>query len=276
MKLSAVVLTLNEEKNIQNCIKSLRQISDDIWIVDSFSTDKTKKICISENVKFIENKFVNYAQQRNFALNLKGIQHDWIAMFDADEEIGLELALEIQNFLPKQNTDLVMIRRHDFFFNKSIKYSGGYPTWGARLFRKGRVGVKRAVNEQFQVVGETAYLNNTFNHHPFRSGMRHWLERHVKYAQLEAMEFKRERITKSTFEDLFASGKIKRRAALKRLIYSLPLRPIIVFLSFYIFKKGFIDGRAGFYYCLLKFFYECMISMFRIEIKLSKSKIDNK
>src|ERR1051326_8869164 len=101
--LSIVIITYNEEKNIQRCLDSVRSFADEIVVVDSFSTDNTKKICLGYGVRFIEQSFLGYIEQKNFALDQA--THDYVLSLDADEAVSSTLATSIRNAKERTNAD---------------------------------------------------------------------------------------------------------------------------------------------------------------------------
>ena len=132
-ELSALVLTYNEEDHIAECLESINWI-ERIVVVDSFSEDKTKKICQQyDNVDFFENEFNDFASQRNFGL--EKIKTDWVFVIDADERVTSELKNEIIETLNNPTAAGYEIARKNYFLGKWIKYCGWYPDYTLRLFK---------------------------------------------------------------------------------------------------------------------------------------------
>jgi glycosyltransferase involved in cell wall biosynthesis len=270
MKFSVVILTYNEEVNIQDCINSVKSLSDDIVVLDSYSTDETAFIAESEGAKVIKNHFEGYATQRNFALSNIDYQYEWLLMIDADERLSDTLIDELASLLEKDLVGYSMLncRRHDYFMGRWLKHSSGYPTWFARAFKVGECSVVREINEEYQSSGKTFSLTEHLDHYSFSKGTSEWYLKHNTYSSMEAeLIYKKSNIF--NFKDLFVRDFSLRRKAQKALIYSLPFRPVLVFFIFYIYKRGFMDGKAGFYFCLMKFVYEIMISTKVVELKTS-------
>lgn len=268
MYFSVLILTLNEEINLPGCIESVRPC-DDIILLDSFSHDRTEEIAKAMGCTFIRREFDNYASQRNFGMNQIQFKHQWVMMLDADERITPELWHELNTLLPNLNSDVCMlrVRRKDLFCGKWIKHSSGYPTWFGRVFRPGLVTVKRAINEEYHTNGQTAYLQEHLIHFPFNKGMSFWIERHNRYSTLEAATLIQEIREDFNLTQIFSSNPVKRRKAYKQLAYRLPARPLLVFLYLCFFRKGFMDGKAGLFYCILRSFYEYMIDMKVLELR---------
>jgi len=256
---SVVILTYNEEINIEECINSVKGFSNDIVVLDSFSEDETIIKAQQAGARIIENKFVGYASQRNFALNKISYKNDWVFMLDADERFSLELIEELNSLLKTENLTMLRCRRRDMFLGKWLKRSSGYPTWFARCFKIGFCTVEREINEEYITEGDVLNLQSHLEHFPFNKGVEEWFTRHNQYSTMES-EIILQKGNKINFKDLFSIDPTLKRAAQKALVYNLPMRPLWVFIIFYFIKRGFLDGKAGFYYCLMKFNYELMIS----------------
>jgi glycosyltransferase involved in cell wall biosynthesis len=256
---SVVILTYNEVINIEDCINSVRKFSNDIVVLDSFSEDETVIKAQQVGARIVENEFVGYASQRNFALNKISYKNDWVFMLDADERFSLEMIKELNSVLDIENLTMLRCRRKDMFLGKWLKRSSGYPTWFARCFKVGFCKVEREINEEYVTEGEVYNLQSHLEHLPFNKGVEEWFNRHNQYSTMES-KIILQKSNKIKFKDLFAKDPSLKRAAQKALVYNLPMRPVWVFVIFYFIKLGFLDGRAGFYYCLMKFNYELMIS----------------
>ena len=265
--IAAVILTFNEELNILKCINSL-SFCNTVIVLDSHSTDNTKLLAKNAGADVIERKFDNYASQRNFALCSVPKKYSWILMVDADELITPPLEDEILEVIQSgKNIDIFRVRRKDFFQGKWIKYSSGYPTWFPRLFKNGKVKVKREINEEYLCKGEEAYLNEHLFHYPFSKGLNWWFSKHNKYSDMEAKLMLSEVNEKLYLSNLFSSSPVVRRKAQKRLSYKIPFRPLFVFFVFYILRGGFLDGVKGYAFCRMRMIYESMIDLKFKEIK---------
>ena len=265
--ISAVILTYNEQNIIHDCLRNL-QFVDEILIFDSFSTDNTIEIAKKFNVKVKYRKFDNYASQRNEALKHVNQECDWILMIDADEIVTESLKNEILNVIISNNDiSMFRVRRKDMFEGKWLKYSSGYPTWFPRLFKKGHVFVEREINEEYITKGKTLNLKNHLIHYPFNKGLHWWFIKHNNYSQMEALVMVQEVAMPLNISLLLSADPTKRRKFYKRLSYHLPFRPFIVFISFYFFKLGFLDGLKGYVFCRMRMIYESMIQLKFNEIK---------
>ncbi|HHY0530091.1 TPA: glycosyltransferase family 2 protein [Vibrio parahaemolyticus] len=267
---SVVILTFNEEKNIRKCISSVKKFSNDIVVLDSFSTDNTETIAKELGVRVVKNKFNGYASQRNFALDGINFQHSFLMMLDADERLTESLGNEILNSLySSPQAAMFLCRRKDYFQNGWLKRSSGYPTWFPRVFKIGYCRVHREINEEYVCEGETVNLRSHLNHYPFNKGLNEWFSKHNRYSDMEA-ELLCSGNNRLSIKGLFSQDPLIRRKNLKSFIYKLPGRPLIVFIIFYFIKLGFLDGKAGFRFCLLKLIYELMISLKASEIRRLK------
>ncbi|WP_405380799.1 glycosyltransferase family 2 protein [Maribacter sp. LLG6340-A2] len=268
--ISALILTYNEENILEKNLKNLDFV-DHILIFDSYSTDQTIEISKAFNATVIQRKFDNYASQRNAALDSIPKEYEWILMIDADEIVTPELRDEIiaKTSIPNSNT-MYRVRRKDMFRDKWIKQSSGYPTWFPRLFKNGCVKVEREINEEYVTTGKEALLDNHLIHYPFNKGMHWWFAKHNKYSQMEAIKMLEEMKEPFDYKLLFSKDPIKKRKAQKRLSYKIPFRPQFVFFAFFILKRGFLNGSAGYEFCKLRKTYEYMI-----QVKVDELKYEN-
>ena len=273
MRVSTLILTLNEERNLQHCISSLSWC-DDIVVLDSFSTDSTEQIAKSAQVRFYQRSFDDYAAQRNYGLTEIQYKHPWVLMVDADEMVSPSLANEIsqKTSAGKEDITLYHMRRKDYFQGKWIKYSSGYPTWFGRLIRLGKVFVQRPINEEYHTQGQKGYLKAHLHHYPFNNGLNRWVEKHNRYSKMEAELITSSKRNKYKWKDMISKDPVVRRQTTKSIVYRIPGRPLLIFCALYILRGGFRDGKAGLNYCLLKAFYEFLISCKVQEIKFEKSR----
>ena len=267
MQYSVLILTKNEQVNIGGCLDSLD--SDDIWILDSMSEDGTIDIAKAHGVNIVERKFDNYKNQRNYGLSLP-FKNNWILMLDADERLPTTLADELPNFLADldENVGMVSVLRRDYLFGKWLKGASGYPSYFPRLFKKGAVVVEREINEQYRSGSYKSILTKRFyiEHYPFNKGVYEWLEKHNNYSSMETnVLYTNKSLSLVPHFDYFTF-----RSMMKRIIYRLPGRPILVFLILYFFRGGFLAGKSGLLFCSLRLSYEIQISAKLAEKKYLK------
>ncbi len=224
-KLSAVIITYNEEKNIKNCISSLQKVADEIIVLDSFSTDKTEEICRKAGTEFHQHKFDGYGAQKNRAVQLAS--HDWILSLDADEVLSEELIEEIKIFKQdKQPAENYRFNRLNFFCGKALRHVW-QPDYKTRLWKKNTSEwTDKNLHETFVPNKNTTIktLKGNLLHYSFES-----INQHIAQINL---------FSEIAAKELFDKNK---KAGIK-----LFTSPITAFLKQYIFKGGFLDGYYGF------------------------------
>ncbi len=262
MTISVLILTLNEEENLPNCLASLGWC-DDVVVLDSYSSDKTEQLAAEGGASFFQRRFDNYAAQRNYGLSEISYKYDWLLMVDGDEAVPPELVAEMEKMVGSGNEKITIyrMRRKDFFLGKWIKRSSGYPTWFGRLMKIGYVRVERSINEEYVTDGEIGYLQEHLHHYPFNKGFSAWLEKHNSYSSMEAELLVQNNSNKPNLKELRSKDPALRRRAVKSIVYRLPGRPLLMFLALYFFRGGILDGRAGLTFCTLRAFYEYMINL---------------
>jgi len=256
-----VVLTYNEELNIERCLDSVAWC-DDVVVLDSHSVDRTTAIARERGARVLTRRFDDYAGQRNYALKQIEYKHPWVLMLDADEVVPPELSREMVKVVATAGEHITMfrMRRKDFFLGRWLRYSTSYSTlWFGRLVRVGRVWVERSVNEEYHTDGEVVALKGALEHYPFNRGFREWFEKHNRYSSMEAELRYRQGVGRWQWRDFRDPDPVIRRKVLKAVVYSLPARPLVMFGGRYFIHGGMLDGRAGLTFCLLKSVYEYMI-----------------
>lgn len=223
-KISAVIITKNEEKNIAQCLQSLIEVVKEIVVIDAYSTDKTIEIAEKIGAKVFQKEWKGYSQNKNFGNDLA--KNDWILSIDADEVLSPELITSIHE-LTLENSKVYSFNRLNNYCGQWIKYSNWHPDWKIRLFNKKQVTwsgdfvhEKLTFDKHITVVR----LAGLLYHYSYQNSEDHW-QRIEKYAQLSAQQ-------------LFQDGK-------KATFVKLWLSPIARFIKTYFFKKGFLDGKAG-------------------------------
>lgn len=263
MNVSILILTLNEEVNLPRCLASVGW-SDDIVVLDSFSSDQTEGIARAANVRFIQRKFDNWSSHQNWAVQNIEFRHPWVYYSDADEVMPAELVNEVCQVTsgPDVREVLFRVRFKAMFMGTWIKRSSLYPTWVARLFRPNRVHWERETNPIAVADGPEGKLREHFLHFSFNKGMTHWFDKHNSYSSYEASEtIKAKKTISLDIRGLESCDPVRRRRALKELSFRLPARPVVKFVYMYLVRFGFLDGRAGLTYCLLQAIYEYMICL---------------
>lgn len=266
---SVIVLTYNEELNIGRCLDSV-DWCDDVVVLDSLSTDSTQEIAAGKNARVVVRSFDNYANQRNHALTEIQYKYTWVLMLDADEVVPEDLQRELESVLMNAGSDVTMfrMRRKDYFMGTWLKRSTSYGSLRfGRLMRLGRVWVERSINEEYHTDGSIRDLQAALVHYPFNKGLGAWIEKHNRYSSMEAELIVNGGGGEWNWADLISSDPVRRRKALKALVYALPGRALLMFIGRYFVTGGILDGRAGFTFCVLKSYYEylivCKVSVLR-------------
>jgi glycosyltransferase involved in cell wall biosynthesis len=260
MSVSVLILTLNEESNIGECLESLAW-SDDIVVLDSLSNDATCRIAQERGARIVTRPFDNWSAHQNWAVSNIQFRHPWVLYLDADERCSAELRDEVlERAQPQAPIAALRLRRKDYFMGRWLKHAQLYPTWLIRLFRPERIRYERLVNPIAVVDGAIGELQGHIIHYPFSHGIGHWIARHNRYSDMEALEATKVHDGGGRHGGLWASDPNERRRALKDIFFRLPARPVLKFLYYYCWRRGFLDGRAGLSYASLQAIYEYMIS----------------
>ena len=229
VKLSVVIITFNEEKNIARCVNSVREIADEVVVVDSFSKDRTEEICRELNVKFVQHAFAGHIEQKNYAITQAAFPH--ILSLDADEALSPELVAAIKAVKNNWQADGYFLNRLTNYCGQWIKHSGWYPDRKLRLWdsRKGAWG---GTNPHDKFIMEpnarVKYLSCDLLHYSFYTITQH-VEQVNKFTSIGAQQ-------------LFNKGK-------KPTAYQLFLKPSLKFFLSYVLKRGFLDGFYGYTIC---------------------------
>lgn len=266
---SIVILTLNEEANIAECIRSCMWWCDDIHLLDSGSTDRTQEIAAAMGVTVHVNPFKSFGHQRNWAIDNIPCKHRWHFHLDADERFTPELVAEMLSEIgPDGNKSphgAYLVPNKIIFLGKWLKYSGGYPAYQVRLFKP---MICRFIDfghgQREQCRGSVARLVQPYIHLSFSKGLVEWFTKHNKYSTRESDEGILVRAgSKPTLKQFFGDDPVARRRTFKNFSYFLRGRSLWRFLYSYFYRLGFLDGFVGFHYCAMIAMYE-----FWIEIKI--------
>lgn len=269
--LSVIILTHNEEKHIGRCLASLQPITSQVFIVDSFSTDRTVEIARSMGAVVVQNPWSTYAVQFNYGITNTPFRTAWLMRMDADEYILPELASEINQRLATLPTDVsgVYVKRRVMFMNRWIRHGGYYPIWLLRLWRQGQgICEQTWMDEHIKLANHTnsgssvpspaktvQFTHDLVDHN--LNNLTWWTQKHNNYATREVIDLLNIRYnfdeTVRVSPRLFGAQE-ERKRYLKERYASLPLftRPIIYFLFRYVVQLGFLDGRRGFIWHFLQ------------------------
>lgn len=261
--ISVIVLTYNESVNIRKCLEHL-EWADDVVSVDSGSTDDTLALAktVRPGIRIFSHAFVDFGEQRNWAIQNTSPCHEWILFVDADEFVPAELAEEIGQLIRSSNGIVGgYIAGRNFFLGRWLKHCTYFPSYQLRLLKKGRVTFRKEGHGQREITaGPLTYLKASWRHEGFSKGVAEWIQRHNRYSTEEAELLQSLRMVRLSLTDCCSRDPMVRRRALKRLGARLPCRPLVRFLYTYIWRRGFLDGRAGFLFCLLQMSYDIQIA----------------
>ncbi|MEM8739297.1 MAG: glycosyltransferase family 2 protein [Planctomycetota bacterium] len=258
-RVSVLILTKNEEKNIASCIRSCSW-SDDIVVLDSCSEDSTREIAKRfSNVRVIVRPFDTEYLHRNFGLHEIDYRHPWVYICDADERLPVGLIDEMAcRILDDDGVAAYQLRYKNMFMGRWLRHATSYPVWIMRLVRPRRVSYEeRATNVHPVVDGKLGRLSEHFIHYSFNLGLRRWFEKHNFYSDAEAEELTRVRTTSFLAETRsMLRGELSRRRWMKNTSFRLPFRGRLRWLVDYLLRRGWSDGVAGYTYCRLICLYE--------------------
>lgn len=249
MPISVIVLTYNEENNIEDCLKSVDGCVKEIFIVDSFSTDKTLAIARKYTDLIYQHRFQNYSAQRNWAQDNLAITSEWIFHLDADERATPELLDNLSRLFSQLriDADAFLVSRRTIFRNRWIRHGGHYPVYHLRVYRKnaGRCE-ERLYDQHFTTNGRILQLKGDIIN-IINPDLGQWLAIHKKWAYLEAKDYLIYKEHKNKNQDSLAAPIKKRKMRRYKFYYKMPLfiRPFLYFLYRYIIRLGFLDGKEG-------------------------------
>lgn len=258
--ITAIVLTYNEEKNIETCLGSLANWASQIIVVDSFSTDKTLELAKKFTRHIYQNPFENYAVQRNWALKNTEITNDWILNIDADHELTPSFKTELNDHFAKgvpENINGFMATRRTMFLGKWIKHGGHYPIYHGVIFRKGfGYCEEKQYDQHFVIEGPSLVLKGDIID-TITDSLANFTERHNKWSTLEAQDALNLKSMSRTIKPDKNGNPMEQRRYLRLKYYSYPIfwRCTFYFLYRYFFKLGFLDGKQGLIFHFLQGFW---------------------
>jgi glycosyltransferase involved in cell wall biosynthesis len=229
---SVVIITKNEELNIEDALKSVAD-AQEIIVVDSFSTDRTVDICKKYTDKVHQHEWQGFARQKQMAVDYA--DGPWVLILDADERVTPELKAEIVRNISSTDLNGFWIPRENYFIGRRIRHGGWWPDHTLRLFKKDKGRLEhREVHEKVVVEGTPGYMKNPLRHFTYTS-VSDFVQRMERYSTLAAKE-----IRKNTG-----------RAGL----FSLTIKPLVTFIKMYFLRLGLLDGTRGFMLAVLYSFY---------------------
>jgi glycosyltransferase involved in cell wall biosynthesis len=269
---------MNEEANLPAALASVAW-ADEIFVVDSGSTDRTQEIAEAFGAEVVQFHYTGgFPKKKNWSLRNLPFSHEWVFLLDGDERVTPELRREIEAAVHEPVADGYCVDREFIFMNRSLRCFR--PNWNLRLFRHRlaqfeNLGLDHLpgtgdneIHEHVQLEGSIAFFEHALLHDDYR-GITKWIDRHNGYATWEAhlyARWRREpgRIGPVAFLRL---DPFRRKRALRRMWPRVPGRPLIRFFVWYFLRRGFADGREGFVFCLLMAWYELLIGIKLREIE---------
>ena len=286
-KISVIILTHNEEIHIERAIKNIKKISNNIFVVDSFSNDKTITIAKKNGAKIYKNKFINYSKQFKWALKNLPIKSKWVMRLDADEYLENNLIKEIKQKLPNLSNDItgINLKRKHIFMDKWIKYGGRYPLTLLRIWKNNCGDIEDRWMDEHIIVknGETTTFKNSFVDHNLND-LAFFKKKHKNYAVREAIDVLVDKLNLINISKKLDKKSSSLNAFIKRFIKEkiynrLPfgMGPLFYFIYRYFILLGFLDGRAGFQYHYLQgYWYRTLVSKKVLELEKKISHLKNK
>jgi glycosyltransferase involved in cell wall biosynthesis len=286
--IDVIIPTFNEEVNLPHALASVKDWAHRVFVVDSESSDKTREVAAAHGATVVVRPWMGYAKQKNWALENLELTSAWVFILDADEVVLPELRDELLAVAQKPIESVAekgfWINRYFVFMGRRIRHCGYYPSWNLRFFRRGMAKYEvREVHEHMLVDGAVGRLAGHLEHHD-RRGLETYMAKHNTYSTLEA---------RAIFEHGLAQGsggsgggdgdgggamggkmlgnEIERRRWVKQtIIPRLPFAWLFRFVYMYVFRLGFLDGVAGFRFCLFISAYEMLIGLKLAELRMQR------
>ncbi|WJH39670.1 glycosyltransferase family 2 protein [Aliirhizobium terrae] len=286
-KVAVLILTHNEQKHIGRAIRSVRAFASEVFVVDSFSKDRTVEVAEEAGAVVLQNPWTNYSKQFQWGLENAPITADWIMRLDADEIIEDDLAATIQATLPALGADVagINIKRKHIFWDRWIRHGGRYPLVLLRLWRRGQGRIEDRWMDEHIVVwgGRTITLEGGFSDCNLND-LTFFTAKHNGYATREAIDVLNQKYKLFERDQDLSSDSASKQAAIKRWfkekVYNrLPfwVGPLGYFLYRYIFQLGFLDGRPGLVYHFLQgFWYRFLVGAKIVEFDRTLQLLPNR
>lgn len=273
----------NEAANLPRCLNAISW-ADEIWVVDSSSSDGTQQISEAHGAKVVQFKFNGtWPKKKNWALENLPFKHEWVFILDADEVLPPETEHEVRSIVENASNPVAgyWINRRFFFMGAWLKHAY-YPNWNLRLFKHARGRYEKLtsvetqsgdneVHEHVVVEGAVGHLKSEMDHYAFPD-IGAFVEKHNRYSNWEARVAMERGVGASAQGIQMGSVGLKRR--LKALSHQMPFRPTLRFLYVYVWGRGFLDGKRGYYFARLHAMYEllCVAKECELQLKHGLSK----
>ena len=261
-KIGVILLTYNEEIHIKRCLDNLLMLTSNIYVVDSFSNDKTVDILGEYEINFVQNEFKNHSNQLNFAINTFPFETNYILRIDCDETLSYELINEIiTSKMLATDSDFsgFYIKRKVKFFDKILNYGNINPIWLLRLWKRGKgfcddklMDEKIIVTDQKTTRLQNIILDDNLNN------LTWWTNKHNNYSNREALEILKSKYIVSSYSFKSNYYTIDYFLCLLKVLYNkMPIffRSFLLFFYSYFLKLGILDGLPGFIWNILQVFW---------------------
>ena len=268
---SILILTRDEEANLPRCLQSVSWC-DDVVVLDSQSRDRTQAVAKEGGARVFERPFDDFGAQRNHALDNIPFRYPWVFHLDADEVFNDELKEDCERVIQEDRHSAYFVPNKIIFMGRWIRRSTQYPYPQVRLLKIGEVRFQRSGHGQRE--GEAnrgiGMITTPYEHYNFSKGIIEWVEKHNRYSSHEAEELTASRQIPVRWSKIFRGSFIERKRELKLVHARLPGRWVLKFCYLYVWKRGFLDGYPGFFYCVLQGFYDFLITAKVAEVKLTE------
>jgi glycosyltransferase involved in cell wall biosynthesis len=257
MKPTVILLSFNSENTLSATLARARLISDEIFVVDSFSQDRTVELANTSGAVVVQHSFEDYGAQRNWAIENLPISNEWQLHLDADELMDDTLISQIQALPDDPDVSAYFVPRYVRFLGRVMRHGGMSPTWHLRLFRSGAGRCEdRKYDQHFILVNGTSSRLAGALIDDIRMPLTEWTARHNRWADAEVAELENGKTARQLKPDLFGSP-TQRKRFLRQCYGRMPLfiRPFGLFAYRYFVRIGFLDGTEGFIFWLLQSFW---------------------
>lgn len=262
---AVIILTYNETLHLPRALEHIKGFAQEIFVVDSFSTDGTADLAKAYGAHVLQHPFQNYAKQFEWALDNVPITAEWVMRLDADEVVEADLATEIATKLPKLPSDVtgVHLKLKTVFQGRPIRHGGRYPLRLLRIWRRGKARIEeRWMDEHIYLTeGRSVTFDGGLSDHNLKD-LTFFTEKHNRYASREALDVLNKRLHLFETPCALTTRSMGRQAKLKRFfkesVYNripFEISALAYFLYRYIIRLGFLDGRQGFVYHVLQGFW---------------------
>lgn len=260
MRLAAIILTRDEERDLPGCLESLKGVADEVYVVDSGSGDGTVEIAERMGAVVLRHPFENYARQFNWAIENVKTSAEWVMRIDADERVDGELGRWLREFVERGAEDVAgaMVALRVVFLGKRLRFGGTFPVWLLRVWRRGRGRCEDRWMDEHMVVPPSQSYGGQGGRvvkargellHVIPKSLAEWSRKHVWYAERECLD------AMATGQEDCPTGQAGvKRAAKTQVYYRMPgmVRVLAFWFYRYVVQLGFLDGKVGFLYHFLQ------------------------